>query len=117
MSKTEAISLSTAVRTVVTKYSEFSGRAPRAEFWWWVLFVALVSAVISTLDVLVINQNATIGGVFNSIWGIVILLPSLAVTVRRLRDAGYVWQNIFWGLIPFVGAIILAIFCAQKTKK
>ena len=117
MSKAQSLSLSTSVQTVFKKYSEFSGKASRPEFWWWVLFTVLVGAVIGSFDVLTINQNATIGGLLNSIWGIVILLPTLAVSVRRLRDAGYAWQNIFWGLVPFAGAIVLIIYCAQPTKK
>ena len=47
------------------------------------------------------------------LWGIAVLLPNLAVAVRRLRDAGYGWGNLFWVLVPLAGIVVL---WAQPTK-
>ena len=49
-------------------------------------------------------------------FGIAALLPGIAVTVRRLRDAGYNWAFIFIPLIPFVGGIIFIVLLCQPTK-
>ena len=111
------MSFDVAIRTVFTKYADFTGRASRAEFWWWILFVALVSAVLGTLNVIPVGDNGQLGSLLNSIWSVIILLPTLAVGVRRLRDAGYEWGYIFFLLLPFAGAIMLCIFWAQATKR
>jgi uncharacterized membrane protein YhaH (DUF805 family) len=49
-------------------------------------------------------------------WSVAVLLPSLAVTVRRLRDAGHRWTQIFWILLPIAGAIILIVRLADPTQ-
>jgi Protein of unknown function (DUF805) len=49
-------------------------------------------------------------------WSIVVLLPSLAVTVRRLRDAGRRWTKLFWILLPIAGAIVLIVHLSEPTK-
>lgn len=111
------MSFDIAIKTVFTKYAEFTGRAGRAEFWWWVLFIFLTSAAIGTLDAIYMSDGTTrLGQLLQSIWSIVILLPNLAVTVRRLRDAGYHWAHLFWVLVPVVGWIILLVFLAQPSK-
>ena len=50
------------------------------------------------------------------VWGVAVLLPYLAVTVRRLRDAGYGWGHLFWILVPIAGIFVLIAFLAQPTK-
>ena len=109
------MSFGQAIQTVFQKYAEFSGRARRPEFWWWVLFVFLVNLALNALWVPV-GRNTTIGSWLSWIWSLAILLPTLAVLVRRLRDAGYAWGHVFWLLLPFFGAIILIVFAAQPSK-
>ena len=92
-----------AVRSCFGKYASWQGRAPRSEFWWFQLFVVVVSFVLSALDAalgLVVDLGSetvetTSGpitffngdlGALSTIWAIVIFLPSLAVLVRRLHD-------------------------------
>jgi uncharacterized membrane protein YhaH (DUF805 family) len=93
------------------KYADFTGTASRSEFWWWVLFSALASTALTAA------ANALSGGNtdVNALWSLVVLLPSLAVTVRRLRDAGYGWGHAFWLLLPFAGVVIVAVLCAQPA--
>jgi uncharacterized membrane protein YhaH (DUF805 family) len=109
-----------AIKTVFRKYAEFEGRASRSEFWWFALFSALVSSALSTLFVPSFGGGRFDDGAFTmpmvggypnlaGVWGIVVLLPSLAVTVRRLRDAGHRWTEIFWILLPIAGAIVLIV--------
>ena len=104
-----------AIRAVIGKYAEFAGRATRPEFWWWILFTALVSAALSVFSVIPVGDEATLGGILSSLWAIATLLPTLAVGVRRLRDAGYDWRNIFWLLVPIAGLIVLAIYWSKPS--
>ena len=113
-----------SIKTVFSKYADFSGRAGRAEFWWFTLFSTLVSSALNALTVpfngRLFQFDATGNMVstyvsFATIWGIAVLVPSLAVTIRRLRDAGYEWTQLFWILLPFVGVIILIIRLAAPS--
>jgi uncharacterized membrane protein YhaH (DUF805 family) len=57
-----------------------------------------------------------IGPTLGGAWALAVLLPGLAVNVRRLRDAGYGWGHLFWLLIPLAGIIIIAVLCAQPSR-
>ena len=105
-----------AIQSVLKKYAEFNGRATRPEFWWWMLFYALVTAALNVFNVVPINNVASVGTVLTSLWSIAVLLPNVAVAVRRLRDGGFVWYTLFWALVPVVGVIILIVLWAQPTK-
>lgn len=109
-----------SIKTVFRKYAEFGGRASRSEFWWFALFSTLVSMALGSLFVPSFGGGAFDDGVFTmpmvggypnlaGVWSIAVLLPSLAVTVRRLRDAGHNWAEIFWILLPIAGAIVLIV--------
>jgi len=120
-----------AIKTVFRKYAEFEGRASRPEFWWFALFSALVAGALGTLNLYsttnVIGYNDFVGSAptsstiylgaaLASFWSVAVLLPSLAVTVRRLRDAGHNWAEIFWILLPIAGIIILIVRLADPTR-
>lgn len=95
-----------SIRTCFSKYATFSGRADRPEFWWWILFVFVGSLVTSLL-----------GGFISLLFSLATLLPSIAVTARRLHDidrSGW-WQLV--GLIPLLGLIILIIWGVQESKE
>lgn len=116
------MSFGEAIRTVFRKYAEFEGRAGRPEFWWWALFSFLVSSALSVFNVIPLGAPteygtvASVGSVLTGLWGIAVLLPGLAVTVRRLRDAGYGWANIFWILLPIAGLIVLIIYLTKPSQ-
>jgi uncharacterized membrane protein YhaH (DUF805 family) len=114
--RSEAMSFGEAIQTVVRKYAEFTGRATRSEFWWWALFNLLVAAALNFFNVIRIGDNAYLGSLLAGLWGVAVLLPNLAVTVRRLRDAGYGWGHLFWILVPIAGIFVLITFLAQPTK-
>ena len=97
------MSFGEAIQTVFRKYAEFMGRAGRAEFWWWALFTVLVASALNLFDVIRIGDNGNLGSLLAGLWGIAILLPSLAVAVRRLRDSGYSWGYLFFILVPIAG--------------
>lgn len=98
-----------SITTCFRKYADFSGRAARGEFWWFILFTGLVAAALGALNSLSPEGGALVGSALSSIWGIGVLLPTLAVMVRRLNDLGRPWQEVFWLLVPIAGLIVLAI--------
>ena len=111
------MSFGEAIQTVFGKYAEFMGRAARAEFWWWALFNVLVVGALNLFNVIRIGDNAYLGSLLAGLWGIAVLLPSLAVAVRRLRDAGYGWGYLFFVLVPIAGGVVLIVLWAQPTKQ
>lgn len=102
-----------AVRVCVQKYASFDGRAGRPEFWYAQL--AMLLAVVAALFVVWIPFLGWLVMLALWLFGMAALVPSLAVTVRRLRDAGFHWAWIFLSLAPF-GSIAVLIFCAQASK-
>ncbi|UYM05733.1 DUF805 domain-containing protein [Solicola gregarius] len=104
-----------AVQTVLSKYVVFSGRARRSEYWWFFLFSVLVSLVASAIDAAAGTDYGSGGGVINTIVGLALFLPGLAVAIRRLHDTGRVGWWILIGLIPLIGWIVLIIFYVQDS--
>ena len=96
---------------VLKKYVVFSGRARRKEIWYFVLFDFVFAFVLGLIDVLVGT-----GGVLYSLYCLAVLLPSIAVSVRRLHDTGRSGWWLFIGLIPLIGAIILLIFMVSDSE-
>ena len=69
------------------KYAVFSGRSRRMEYWYFVLFNIIVSIVLGTIDALLGTLGSGMGvGLLSGIYSLAVLIPSLAVTVRRLHD-------------------------------
>ena len=101
-------------KSVLTKkYADFTGRARRAEYWWFVLinFVVIFSLVVLIIILAGSNDSLTgLGGIIYAVYALGVILPSLAVTVRRLHDTGKSGWMLLIGLIPFVGPIILLVF-------
>jgi uncharacterized membrane protein YhaH (DUF805 family) len=115
------VSFALAVKTCFKKYFDFSGRASRPEYWWFFLGCILALAV----SLLVAAELAAALGTEEAESGIAfallplaillgLLLPQLAVTVRRLHDTGRSGAWYFISFIPFVGAVILLILLAQE---
>lgn len=98
---------------VVGKYATFAGRARRKEYWMFALvnFVICVALAIAGMVMLGKSQNSAL--VMDAVLGVyllLILLPSLAVTVRRLHDTGRSGWWFWIQLVPFVGPIVLFVF-------
>lgn len=103
-----------AIRSVFSQYVGFSGRARRSEYWYWVLFVAILSILASVLDASTAGSNNR-NYLFSGILNLALLLPNLAVTVRRLHDTSRSGWWILIGLIPLIGSIILLVFNVQDS--
>jgi uncharacterized membrane protein YhaH (DUF805 family) len=99
-----------AVRTVLSKYADFTGRARRSEFWWFFLFQFLVSVVASIID------QAIGFPALQIVAALALLVPNLAVGARRLHDTGRSgwWQLI--ALVPLVGIILLIVWWATDSE-
>ncbi|MFY1696449.1 DUF805 domain-containing protein [Solwaraspora sp. WMMA2101] len=109
------MSFTDAVRSVFTQYVGFSGRARRSEYWWFALFSLLVGIVTSILDTaLGTNFEDSTNGVIGLLVSLALLLPSLAVAVRRLHDTDRSGWWILIGLIPIIGWIVLLVFYVQN---
>lgn len=111
------LSFTDAVRQVFNKYATFKGRARRSEYWWFVLFYCLVLIAAALLDNLfgITIEYAFYGAIY-CIAALVLFLPNLAVTVRRLHDINKSGWNILWGIIPLIGSILLIVWCCQDSK-
>lgn len=99
-----------AVRTVISKYAVFQGRASRPEFWWW--FLAYVLAYIAARGV---GGALGMGGALGFLVMLAAFIPNIAVSVRRFHDIGKSgwWVLIF--IIPIVGLIAMVYFFAQPS--
>lgn len=113
------------VMNVYRRYAQFEGRAGRREYWYFFMFYLIACAVLAIVDNLMFGGNQMISGgagwsmengfqPLTSIFGIVSLVPFLAVTVRRLHDTGKSGWWILVGLIPLIGWIWLIVLCAAK---
>jgi uncharacterized membrane protein YhaH (DUF805 family) len=103
------MSFGTAIGTGFRRYAEFTGRSGLAEFWWFMLFVFLVSAAARTIDSFLPGGDVDSNGLLSNLWSLGTVIPVLAITVRRLRDGGNRWVQIFWLLVPIAGIIVLII--------
>jgi uncharacterized membrane protein YhaH (DUF805 family) len=122
--------MGSAITTVFGKYATFSGRAARPEYWWWVLFLIIGNVVFSIIDGItgwrfgstnwVVNGQeipiASSGvGVTALIFDLAVLIPTIAVTFRRLHDVG---RSGWWWLLNIlccIGSIIVFIFSLQPS--
>jgi uncharacterized membrane protein YhaH (DUF805 family) len=101
-----------AVRSVLNQYATFTGRARRSEYWWFGLFNLGLSMVAAVFDALI--------GAPLTQWVVALglLVPSLAVAVRRLHDTGRSGWWLLISLVPLVGAIVLIIFlCTDSDRR
>ncbi len=108
-------------------YVDFEGRSSHSDYWFaylvnalitWCLYIvaAVVGVIASSIGSSALVIISLILGLIKWVYIIGAFLPGLAVTVRRLHDAGYTWPYIFTIFIPFVGWIILLVLLCKPTK-
>jgi uncharacterized membrane protein YhaH (DUF805 family) len=69
------VNFQTSIRSGFQNYTNFKGRASRAEYWWWALFTVILSILLSSIN-----------GSLGDLGSLVTLLPSIAVAIRRVHD-------------------------------
>jgi len=95
---------------VLERYAQFTGRARRAEFWWYALANFIITFVLQLLT--------GVSGIFWALYVIyvlAVLIPGIAVGIRRLHDTGRSGWWILIAFIPLVGAIVLIVFFATDS--
>jgi len=110
------MSFADAVSSVLRQYATFGGRARRAEYWWFILFTALVSVVASTIDAVLGTMTQTGLGLIGTVVSLALLLPSLAVTVRRLHDTDRSGWWVLAFLIPIAGFVLWLVFMLSDSN-
>ena len=113
----------------IKKYAVFKGRARRKEFWYFSLFFIIFLFVLGLIDLLLGTYPLYISldfgeigrmrfefGVFTGLYGLALLLPSLAIWVRRLHDCGRSAWWLFIALVPIIGIIVLLIFAVSNSE-
>lgn len=94
---------------VMNKYMKFDGRARRSEYWYFVLFNIIISVIVGVIGE-VIGTN-----LLSSVYSLAVLLPSIAVGVRRLHDIGKSGWFLLIAFIPLLGAIYLIYLFASDS--
>lgn len=107
------MTLSTSFKKVVFQnYCNFNGRASRGEFWWFVLATMLIGILCTIVSLIIGDDNYLLGGLVN----LLLLLPSLGVTWRRLHDTGKGGGWFFVSFIPIIGWIWLLILLINQSE-
>lgn len=102
---------------VLKKYAVFNGRARRSEYWYFVLFNLIVSIVLGIVDGITGGYSPEAGiGLLGGIYTLAVLIPSIAVSVRRLHDTERSGWWLLIAFIPLIGAIVLLVFMVQDSK-
>jgi uncharacterized membrane protein YhaH (DUF805 family) len=104
---------------VLKKYAMFSGRARRSEYWVFALFNTIIMVALQIFVSIMAGMNSDMGaglfGILYFVYVLAVLVPSIAVTIRRLHDTGRSGWWLLLGLIPLVGAIVLLIFLVTDS--
>ena len=102
---------------VLKNYATFSGRARRKEYWMFFLISALISIVLTLLDILLGTYSVEYeAGLFSGLYSLLILIPSIAVVVRRLHDTDRSGWWILISLIPIIGVLVLFVFMCLDSQ-
>ena len=100
-----------AVKSGFRHYVTFKGRAPRSEFWYWTLFGLLLTIAGGIADNALLDDPSP--GLFGPLISLVLFLPGLAVSIRRLHDIDYSgWW--WWIVFTVIGIIVLIAWACMK---
>ena len=96
---------------VTLKYKDFSGRARRREYWSYALCVFVIACVVGLIDGFISQRH-----ILSLVVSLALLLPSLAIALRRLQDIGKPWQYILFAFIPIIGVLYLLYLGVQGSQ-
>jgi uncharacterized membrane protein YhaH (DUF805 family) len=106
-----------AYMDAMRRYVDFSGRASRSQFWLYVLFYIVIIVIAVVIDGLVFNSFNGGIGVLTLLASLIHLIPSLAVSIRRLHDTDRSGWWIFISLVPLIGGIwLIVLYCLDGTQ-
>ncbi|WP_179950482.1 DUF805 domain-containing protein [Spirosoma aerolatum] len=94
---------------VLKKYNDFNGRARRSEYWYFFLVNVIVTQGLNFVNILIFNGSGVVGGLL-MLLNLAILVPSVAVAIRRMHDVG---KSGWYALIPFYNLILA---CTEGVK-
>lgn len=101
------------VNVLKTQYADFKGRANRPQYWYFTLFNVLIAFVLGFIDGLIFQMN-----VISLVYALAVLVPGIALAVRRLHDLGKPWFWLLISLVPLVGGIaLIVLFCLKGEDK
>ena len=102
---------------VLRKYATFDGRARRKEYWYFILFNAIAQFILTIIDSVTGSFSPETGiGLLAGIYTLAVLIPGIAVSVRRLHDTERSGWWLLVALIPIIGAIVLFIFMVLDSQ-
>ena len=108
---------------VLKKYATFSGRATRSEYWYFVLIYSITYTILMGIDFAIgtfskqLMENGSFLGFLSTAYSLVLFLPSLAVTVRRLHDINKSGWWVLFVLVPIIGFILLVVYLCTYSKE
>lgn len=108
---------------VLKKYATFSGRATRSEYWYFVLIYSIIYTILMGIDFAIgtfskqLMGNGSFLGFLSTAYSLVLFLPSLAVTVRRLHDINKSGWWILLIFVPIIGFILLVVYLCTNSKE
>lgn len=103
------------VMKALKQYADFNGRSQRTEYWLFVLFCIVVSFVLSLIDKMIGTYSDSGVGLLSGIFSLAVLLPGIAVGIRRLHDTGRSGWWLLIALVPLIGEIVLIVFMVQDS--
>lgn len=125
----EAFNLVTAYKSMFKKYAQFNGRSRRSEYWYATLANSLISAIAYLFMLPAISEAANQGYVSDGKailagiaaiavigYAVAVIIPTLAMSVRRLHDVGKSGWFMLLAFIPYIGAIILFVFMVLDSQ-
>ena len=101
---------------VLKKYAVFDGRAGRKEYWYFNVFSFIIIIVLSVIDMMTGTFNVTVGlGLLGGLYTLAVLIPGIAVSVRRLHDTDRSGLWLLINAIPIIGMLVFLVFTAQNS--
>ena len=118
--KDKIMNMKEAVVSVLTNWNNFSGRACRSEFWYFILATFLVSIIISIIEIAtgMVDIESSEMGILSWIFTLLLFVPSLSVTARRLQDRGWSgwWQLLYLTIVGILVIVVLNILPAKEDE-
>ena len=112
------VSFTEAIKTCITKkFATISGRATRSEYWWFQLFIYVVTFTLMIFGAALEKKGGEIFTGIGFIFYIIMMIPNFCSRVRRLHDGGHSGWFLFWNCIPYIGGFIVLFAELQESDR